>query len=317
MKINTYINFTIKENILKACSHGENALTFFCAVQFLVNVVYFTTPLYESDFNVTLTMNEEHLSSSSDSEDADYVPVDVGVDANSSGGSGSEISSDEEFQDDEEESSTKISQTKRKEKRIKLSKDKKNEPNDDTDKLNVDYLWEEFKRSAHVLSNQCSVLGYFDKKTNANNKLDVHNFNVETQQYGEISKNNNDNCLINTTNNGNDDTTTTSNNTNLSTNGKLSCSDEVIHNRRPKVAGLAAVINQLEKKNKLNILDKSKSDWNSFKSKEGISSNIEAYNKGKRGYLGRQDFLKRTDVRRFEIEKAARSKRRGRQPLRV
>lgn len=76
---------------------------------------------------------------------------------------------------------------------------------------------------------------------------------------------------------------------------------------RRSAGGLSSVLGQIGKKNKLSILEKSKLDWNSFKKEEGIEADLQTHNKGKDGFLEKQDFLQRTDLRQFEIEKAMRS----------
>lgn len=73
---------------------------------------------------------------------------------------------------------------------------------------------------------------------------------------------------------------------------------------RPRPGGgLSSVLTQLGKKNKLSVLEKTKLDWTGFKKNEGIDEELQVHNKGRDGYLERQDFLERTDFRRFEIEK--------------
>ncbi|XP_030387144.1 craniofacial development protein 1 [Scaptodrosophila lebanonensis] len=67
--------------------------------------------------------------------------------------------------------------------------------------------------------------------------------------------------------------------------------------------GLGSLLNQLGKKKKMSVLEKSQLDWKDFKSGEGIDEELQTHNKGKDGYLERQDFLQRTDLRQFEIEK--------------
>ena len=54
--------------------------------------------------------------------------------------------------------------------------------------------------------------------------------------------------------------------------------------------------------------DKSKLDWDSFKKKEGIEEELQIHNRGKEGYIERKQFLERTDLRQFEIEKSLRQK---------
>ena len=61
---------------------------------------------------------------------------------------------------------------------------------------------------------------------------------------------------------------------------------------------------------KMGTLDKSKLDWNKFVDEEGIKEELVTHNRGKDGYVEKQQFLERADVRRFEIEKSAREKSR-------
>ncbi|XP_061394571.1 craniofacial development protein 1 [Musca vetustissima] len=77
--------------------------------------------------------------------------------------------------------------------------------------------------------------------------------------------------------------------------------------------GIGSLLNQIGKKKKLSVLEKSQMDWKSFKSEEGIEEELQTFNKGKDGYLERQDFLQRTDLRQFEIEKSLRQS--SRRPL--
>jgi len=99
--------------------------------------------------------------------------------------------------------------------------------------------------------------------------------------------------------------------------------------------GLANILSQIGKKSKLTVLEKSKLDWDGYKKKEGIVEELVTYNKGKDGlvfefciysknlkilfnglyfyfrYLEKQDFLERTDLRQFELEKAMRAANRS------
>lgn len=71
--------------------------------------------------------------------------------------------------------------------------------------------------------------------------------------------------------------------------------------------GLGSVLGALNKKNKISTLEKSKLDWDRFKKDEGIADDLKNYNRD--GYLERQDFLERTDLRQFEIEKSIKKKK--------
>ncbi|KAJ2943711.1 hypothetical protein O0L34_g16824 [Tuta absoluta] len=75
--------------------------------------------------------------------------------------------------------------------------------------------------------------------------------------------------------------------------------------------GLSNVLGQLNKKNKLSTLEKSKLDWNTYKKTEDIDDEIQSHNKGKAGYLDRKDFLERADMRTYEIERDLRMSRRS------
>ncbi|CAH0398817.1 unnamed protein product [Chilo suppressalis] len=75
--------------------------------------------------------------------------------------------------------------------------------------------------------------------------------------------------------------------------------------------GVAGILGQLNKKNKLSTLEKSKLDWMTYKKEEGIEEEIQSHNKGKAGYLDRKDFLERADIRQYEIERDLRMSRRS------
>ncbi|GAB1602092.1 craniofacial development protein 1-like [Argonauta hians] len=70
--------------------------------------------------------------------------------------------------------------------------------------------------------------------------------------------------------------------------------------------GLGGLLSKITKKNKLSTLEKSKLDWNGYKQKEGIESELQQHNRSKNSYLDRMAFLDRTDHRQFEIEKTLR-----------
>eukprot|EP00090_Calanus_glacialis_P042208 TRINITY_DN74932_c0_g1_i1.p1 TRINITY_DN74932_c0_g1~~TRINITY_DN74932_c0_g1_i1.p1 ORF type:complete len:333 (+),score=137.37 TRINITY_DN74932_c0_g1_i1:33-1031(+) len=78
--------------------------------------------------------------------------------------------------------------------------------------------------------------------------------------------------------------------------------------KRP--GGLAGIVGSIGKKAKMGCLDKSKIDWNSFVDESGIKDELKTFNKGKEGYVEKQMFLERADLRQFEQEKALRDKNR-------
>ncbi|XP_029010261.1 craniofacial development protein 1 [Betta splendens] len=75
--------------------------------------------------------------------------------------------------------------------------------------------------------------------------------------------------------------------------------------KRP--AGMSSVLNRIGgKKQRMSTLEKSKMDWDAFKSEEGITEELAIHNRGKEGYVERKNFLERVDHRQFELEKAVR-----------
>lgn len=75
--------------------------------------------------------------------------------------------------------------------------------------------------------------------------------------------------------------------------------------KRP--AGMSSILSHIGgKKQKMSTLEKSKMDWDAFKSEEGISEELAIHNRGREGYVERKNFLERVDHRQFELEKSVR-----------
>ncbi|XP_057470769.1 uncharacterized protein LOC130759628 [Actinidia eriantha] len=68
-----------------------------------------------------------------------------------------------------------------------------------------------------------------------------------------------------------------------------------------------AVLEQIKKKQKLSVLDKTKKDWGEYKDEnKGLEEELDAYKKSSNQYLEKVSFLQRTDYREFERERDAR-----------
>lgn len=68
-----------------------------------------------------------------------------------------------------------------------------------------------------------------------------------------------------------------------------------------------AVLEQIRKKPKLSVLDKTKKDWGEFKEEnKGLEDELDAYKKSSNQYLDKVSFLERADYREFERERDAR-----------
>lgn len=85
-------------------------------------------------------------------------------------------------------------------------------------------------------------------------------------------------------------------------------------------SNLDAILEQIKKKPKLSVLDKTKKDWGEFKDDyKGLEEELDAYKKSSNQYLDRVSFLQRTDLREFERERDARlaqQAKRGRPDMR-
>eukprot|EP00731_Ephydatia_muelleri_P026714 Em0018g814a len=71
--------------------------------------------------------------------------------------------------------------------------------------------------------------------------------------------------------------------------------------------GVGSVLEMLNKKPKMSTLEKSKLDWMKYRQQEGLEEQLEQNKKD--GYLERQDFLKRSEMKQYELERELKMKR--------
>lgn len=77
--------------------------------------------------------------------------------------------------------------------------------------------------------------------------------------------------------------------------------------KAPTPSAVDAVLEQIKKKAKLSVLDKTKKDWGEFKEEnKGLENELDTYKKSSNQYLDKVSFLQRTDYREFERERDAR-----------
>ncbi|KAK7363432.1 hypothetical protein VNO77_05575 [Canavalia gladiata] len=77
--------------------------------------------------------------------------------------------------------------------------------------------------------------------------------------------------------------------------------------KAPAASAVDAVLEQIKKKPKLSVLDKTKKDWGEFKEENrGLEDELDAYKKSSNQYLDKVSFLQRADYREFERERDAR-----------
>ncbi|TEA24968.1 hypothetical protein DBR06_SOUSAS18410030, partial [Sousa chinensis] len=69
-------------------------------------------------------------------------------------------------------------------------------------------------------------------------------------------------------------------------------------------SGLSSLLGKIgAKKQKVNTLEKSKLDSESFKEEEGVGEELAIHSRGKEGYVEGKAFLDQVDHRQFEIER--------------
>jgi Bucentaur or craniofacial development len=84
-------------------------------------------------------------------------------------------------------------------------------------------------------------------------------------------------------------------------------------NTNSSTTNLDSVLQQLAGPKKLNTVEKTNEDWESFKGTDkALQDELERTAQSKDAYLVKQDFLQRVDQRRFEIEKTERDYERAR-----
>lgn len=71
-------------------------------------------------------------------------------------------------------------------------------------------------------------------------------------------------------------------------------------------SALDSVLEQIKKKPKLSVLDKTKKDWGGYKVENNVEEELDAYKKSSNQYLDKVSFLHRTDLREFERERDVR-----------
>lgn len=104
--------------------------------------------------------------------------------------------------------------------------------------------------------------------------------------------------------------TTTNSNSRASEDSKDSKAAQALRRKSEMQAssssGLDSLLQQISKKQKPNILDRSRKDWGQFKEEKGLEDELEAYKKSGDKYLDKVAFLQRSDVREYEKERDAR-----------
>ncbi|GAB1866171.1 Craniofacial development protein 1 [Camponotus japonicus] len=261
-------------------------------------------------------MSKEHqLPSDSDEDDEDYVPDRVDSDIVSEVESEGDVESSPEDENDEnkreigqqKENKSKVSEE---EKEVEECKETK-ELTEEEEKKRADSLWADFMKDTAVVSkpkpqnpiNRSNERSPPIQKPKIQEKVKITKIfefaGEEVKVEKEVSVDSTEARL----------SLSAAENSTKSSESASAASKERGRGgiRRAGLGGISSVLGQIGKKAKISTLEKSKLDWDNFKKQENIEEELNTHNKGKDGYLERQDFLQRADLRQFEIEKQLRN----------
>jgi hypothetical protein len=229
-----------------------------------------------------MNLEDEDLRSDSDSDDADYCPV------NNDSGSES-IDEKDELNENNDEGTKKPTKKKRRKGRKTRNKqvvDEIEEEDKDTNKTavdpekekqRVDALWADFLSGTEIPLEKKETSSTKAETKSTTSKIDIPKIHKPAPAPApkifefagetiEVSQNNEENSSASV-------------NPVKSTAGPTNS----LGIKRPSTGGLSSVLNQLSKKNKLSVLEKTKLDWDGFKSKEGINEELKTHNRGRQG----------------------------------
>lgn len=232
-------------------------------------------------------MNEEDFASDSDSDDSDFRP-----DKAISSGSESIDEADEKILDKDNDDDENDSKKKRKRRKKKSQFTKREEPikqelkpvvDPEEEKRKEDALWAEFLGESEPPAPSTSTVTSSVTKKNIPKEAksssvpkpppqeETKIFEFAGEEIIVVQNQNQQNILQTTSQNPSNTVSTASP---LVTAGV----------KRPSSGGgLSSVLNQISKKNKLSILQKTKLDWDGFKSNEGIAEELQTHNRGRDG----------------------------------
>lgn len=255
----------------------------------------------KNSFYLPSIMNIEDFDDSDSSEDLDYHPEGLG---NSGSESVDEKDEGIEFEENTEEGTKR--QKKRKKvrkqgtKRTRLSKVDADDEKDivkseittvpEDEKKRVDALWADFLGGSADAAVDDRPKNQFVKKPIAKSSSSIKNDIPITQQQPKLKTDTVANIFefagekVEISNSQNEQS---NGNTQNKSPPMSAAATKVLGTKRPapssSSSGLSSVLNQLSKKNKLSVLEKTKLDWDGFKSKEGIKEELQTHNRGREG----------------------------------
>uniref|UniRef100_A0A0N4ZTY9 Craniofacial development protein 1 n=1 Tax=Parastrongyloides trichosuri TaxID=131310 RepID=A0A0N4ZTY9_PARTI len=133
-------------------------------------------------------------------------------------------------------------------------------------------------------------------KKDSDNKSDIESEEDDDEIYKQLLEAGNKKCEVRT----------------KSIENNLPTTDTITHvnsaplKRSAKSSGLLDIAESTKKK-KISSLSKCAESWKKYVTTKGISDELATFNKGKGGFLARQDFLAKTDLKQFEKEREARN----------
>lgn len=223
-----------------------------------------------------MNIEDENLLSDSDSDDYDYCP---------------EKDSGSESIDENDEISKNIKETenpiKKKHRKGVKTKNKQSENGYEEDsarlpsnqdpekeKQRVDALWADFLSGTEIpLEKKESTSTKIDTKSKTDIPKEQKSYPTKAPEIFEFAGE-----TIEISSNNTENSSSSSNPVKPTTVPTTS-----LGIKRSRTGGLSSVLNQFSKKNKLSVLEKTKLDWDGFKSKEGINEELKTHNRGREG----------------------------------
>ncbi|KAF8784801.1 craniofacial development protein 1-like [Argiope bruennichi] len=241
------------------------------------------------------------LSASSDSEDdVDYVPP-TNAAASDSSFDEEDVSEDEGFNSgeliDKKPKATKKEQPAEADKEAEI---KSGSPAQVDEKQRAKDLWESFLSDVESIIPKKSNPAVCNGSTTAEiqNGSEVKDTKIEAKPMPKVFEFAGETVTVDKDLNSCDSTAEKNNSAPIPTAKPLGM---------PKKRGIESVLGAIMNKNKkLTVLEKTVIDWKTFKKDEGLDNDLEKFNKGKQGFIERQRFLERSDLRSFEVEKSMR-----------
>lgn len=219
-------------------------------------------------------MNEEEFGSDSESDDSDFCPANEKL---AKSDSDSIDDKDEAIRDvDDDESSKKKRKTKKSHAKSAFVKLVTPVRDLEAEKRKEDALWAEFLGESDTPAKP---------DTSTTSSTSSYKKHIPKEQKSSAPKPQQEEEVSNVFDFAGEEVVVPKSSTNTSSESPTAAAvaSTAGIKRTGTTGGLSSVLNQISKKNKLSILQKTKIDWDGFKTNEGINEDIATHNRGRDG----------------------------------